>query len=51
MLKFVLVIHLAGYPMSLVLSEGLHKLDCEEMIYFMSPSIAEGASLECEPIE
>ena len=51
MKTFVLVIHLAGYPMSLVISDPMHKDDCEEMIYFMSPSIAEGASLECEPIE
>ena len=49
MLKFVLVIHLAGYPISLVISDPMHKDDCLTLISLVEPSLGQGASLECEP--
>ena len=45
---FLLVIHLAGHPISIVISEPMHKDDCITLIYLIEPSLGEGASLECE---
>ena len=51
MKTFALVIHLAGYPMSLVISDPMHKDDCLTLISLVEPSLGTGASLECEPID
>ena len=48
MKTFLLIIHLAGYPMSLVISDPMHKDDCITLIYLIEPSLGEGASLSCE---